>query len=132
MEAARWYGWGTYYRADMQEKLRLEYEQFNERYGRNHRYILKLTCRHCRQTFYCKNYLARYCSLDCKRGAYLAARKARRKAQRQKVCLVCGKPFEAKRKDAVYCGGGCKQSKYREALRLNVSPLVRKQETVTV
>lgn len=36
-----------------------------------------------------------------------------RPPKRTRNCIVCGKRFTPKRKDAMYCGGACKVKAYR-------------------
>ena len=54
-----------------------------------------------------------YCSDRCKNDAYIERRHQRHEEQLQKICVVCGKEFTAKRTDTKYCSNACKQSAYR-------------------
>lgn len=56
----------------------------------------------------------KYCSYRCANDAYIARRREKQEAAREKVCAVCGERFNAKRKDAVYCSSACKQKAYRQ------------------
>ena len=55
----------------------------------------------------------KYCSYRCRNDAYLERRRQRHAASLRKTCAVCGKPFTAKRMDAMYCSPACKQTAYR-------------------
>lgn len=55
----------------------------------------------------------KYCSDRCRNDAYLERRRQRHAASLRKTCAVCGKPFTAKRADAIYCSPACKQAAYR-------------------
>lgn len=55
----------------------------------------------------------KYCSQRCVNDAYMERRRQRHAASLRKTCAVCGKPFTAKRADAMYCSPACKQTAYR-------------------
>lgn len=55
----------------------------------------------------------KYCSQRCVNDAYMERRRQRHAASLLKRCAVCGKPFTAKRADAMYCSPACKQTAYR-------------------
>lgn len=55
----------------------------------------------------------KYCSQRCVNDAYMERRRQRHAASLRKTCAVCGKPFTAKRTDAMYCSPACKQAAYR-------------------
>ncbi len=74
----------------------------------------KLICEHCGSEFYCRNYLAEYCSNRCRNDANVARRKQRKQVEREKICSICGIPFIAARRDAVFCSAKCRQKNYRE------------------
>lgn len=61
----------------------------------------------------------KYCSQRCVNDAYMERRRQRHEAQLQKVCAVCGKPFTARRADAMYCSPACKQTAYRRRVTDN-------------
>lgn len=55
----------------------------------------------------------RYCCGHCAQQDANRRHNAWRATERQKVCLVCGEPFEATRRDAVTCSAKCRQQHYR-------------------
>ena len=80
--------------------------------------IVKMRCAQCGSAFYCQTESyhngRKYCSERCVNDAYVAKRNVRRIAAREKVCPVCGKGFQARRKDSVYCSSACRQNQYRQ------------------
>ena len=63
----------------------------------------------------------KYCSQRCINDAYMERRRQRHEANLKKVCVVCGRPFTAKRTDAEYCSPACKQAAYRRRVTDNRS-----------
>ena len=104
-----------FWQKEVQEELKQEYED-----GNRCEDIYKITCWKCGEEFYCKNRIARYCSYRCVNDAQIARRKERKRLERQKVCRVCNKAFQAKRKDSLYCSPACKQKYYRNVLQVKV------------
>lgn len=95
-----------------QQRLKKEYEEFIAgKWYYQHSY--KLTCHHCGSIFYSVSKRAKYCCYRCSNDNYIAKRKERKALEKQKVCVVCNKPFVAKKKDAMYCSNACKQKAYR-------------------
>lgn len=75
-------------------------------------------CAHCGQEYYIKvvggrRIIKKYCSDRCANDAYIVRRRQRQHDARRKICAVCGKVFDAKRKDAIYCSNACRQAHYR-------------------
>jgi len=102
-----------YSRYDDQEELKARYEREQER-PEYCRYVVKASCAYCGDTFYTMNIQQKYCSGRCVNDAYMARRKARKEAEREKVCPVCGKHFTGKSKATIYCSDACKQKAYRQ------------------
>ena len=84
-------------------------------------------CPVCGRLFYTELWSnRRYCSKKCAhRGLYLKRKRERARRRQNRVCPVCGKPFDAVRSDQVYCSAACKQAAYRKRAReeAEVSPL---------
>jgi hypothetical protein len=57
------------------------------------------------------------CSKACRWRWYNAQRKVRAAAERQKVCLACGRSFQAGRRDARTCRPACRQRWARQRRR---------------
>lgn len=49
----------------------------------------------------------------CVNDNYIQKRKERKQLEKNRVCVICNKPFVAKKKDAIYCSNACKQKAYR-------------------
>lgn len=76
----------------------------------------QIPCAVCDTPFYSSTPLAKYCSYRCQTQAYVARRKARREAARQKQCTRCGNDFTATQRHAKFCSNACRQASYREGV----------------
>lgn len=87
--------------------------------------IVKTTCAECGSEFYCRTESyhtgRKYCSNRCANDAYIYKRNTQRVAARNKICPICGKQFQAKRRDSIFCSSACKQSKYRQSKQTSMT-----------
>lgn len=75
-------------------------ENWWNEYGKDSSSCYKIICAFCGKVFYARTPKAKYCSYRCTNDAYITKRKQRKKLEREKICPVCGKPFQAKKKTA--------------------------------
>jgi len=93
-----------------QQRLKKEYEDFLA--GKWHyQYAFKLTCAYCGKEFYSKNRKQKYCCYRCVNDNYIQKRRERKQLEKNRVCIICNKPFIAKKKDALYCSKAYRTNK---------------------
>ena len=76
-------------------------------------------CKVCGDTFLARTASAQICSGRCRNDIYIARRRARLAAKRQKSCAVCGIAFASGRSDGKFCSSKCKQADYRKNVTVN-------------